>query len=652
MIMTTKYLLPGMIVALSAGLLVGQDANLSAGTAEGLGAELSFHETMKPEIVSWAGEEGAESTVHSFLGDKSTVSIPSGLGCIVFSQQESTPFLHQVNLKEGESSHFEKIDWQDGTVVVGLAIDADGLPVRAKVKVKAESPNSILADPNCSKALSAIGFFDVYASSLGHFETMAFPPGRFLLSFEAEGHATIQRVVVVERDYPRFDLGTVEMPAVSHAKIHVNSDEIDEIPPYELLVELEQPKALAQKDRWKMAWEAEIEPDSPVTIDSSPGLHRLTLTKPDTDLAYSSLAEFTPGYQEYVIHPSPFVLSGTVSLGGEEIEDVEVMLLHENLEYVTRSDQDGGYSLRLWVPADFATMLFVPAGGTHVDHIDLSHAQPGEEINHDFNIPAFSIEGIVVESEDHEPIVGCDIKLTQQSTEKRTTRRAKTAEDGSFRFDAVWDSDTCQVEAKKDGYLPSEIDVVLAGENVRDVWVELEQTLGIHGLVLGPAEEPVGSARVGCCAPNPRTPLPIQSISSQDGGFVINARPGVVLFAIAAGYSIGWTVTSDREEETISLGVLPVPTALRILTDEGRPVEGIQLTFVSSEGIVIPYDLVYLHAILNGFDRQTDAEGYFLIGCLRPGIYEILMRGATGEISLGTIPLPASGEVAIRVPKR
>lgn len=605
-----------------------------------------------PEVVGWSVEEGEGASIARLSEEDNSIVVDEGQGCMAFLRSGSVPILQKIDPVPGSHVLIQGLRWQGGTTVTGYLEDADKLPVTANVKIRYESSAGEFDDPVCRDALSALGVFDIRSSTEGHFEIPALPPGRILLTIEGDGYSLVHRRVTLTEDQPRKDLGVVKVPVQCVAEISVDPSNIDETPPFGLLVEIEEPNQVAQKDRWRRIEETELSPDAPVRVATKPGLHRLTLRKTGTDLAYSTLAETTSGIQELIIRPAPYFLEGYVKSGGDHIEDAEVMLLFQEVQVITRSDEGGFYQLRLWFPADFATIVTIPGGDAVMNHLDLRDAQLGETIGHDFEIPRKIISGVIVSSEDQMPIPDCQVTLIQKSTERGDSRSVSTSSDGRFEFGSVWDSDTCRIRAEKKGFLPTSREVFPSNTEDQDIWIELEPTDEIAGRVTGPAGEPIAGILVGCCAPSLSDPLAIRATTSIDGSFSIESNPGAVLFASAQGYALGWIAARDDQENHLMLDVLPQPTRLRILNSEDRPVEGAYLTFVSPDGVGIPFDLVVRHAVLNGLGRHTDSEGLIDIACVPYGSYQVFLKSATGPVPLGTVPFPASGEVTLHTPDR
>ena len=74
------------------------------------------------------------------------------------------------------------------------------------------------------------------------------------------------------------------------------------------------------------------------------------------------------------------------------------------------------------------------------------------------------------------------------------------------------------------------------------------------------------------------------------------------------------------------------------------------MTYVSDSGVALPFSLVQKHTLRNGLNRVTDAAGIIDVASLPPGSYQVLMAGESGILNLGTLPIPSSGEVTLRVP--
>ena len=89
---------------------------------------------------------------------------------------------------------------------------------------------------------------------------------------------------------------------------------------------------------------------------------------------------------------------------------------------------------------------------------------------------------------------------------------------------------------------------------------------------------------------------------------------------------------------------------MRIETEEGDPARGVHLIYVSDTGVALPPRLVFQHSIMNNLGVATDAEGVIHVGSLPPGVYQVFAGRQSGLSTLGTLPIPSSGEVTFRIP--
>jgi len=609
-----------------------------------------FDGPAKPEVVAWAVEAHAEASVDQLQDDQVAVTLAVGIGCLALLRSGSIPILALTEIENGGEKSLADLEWQEGPKFVGSVVDPKDLPVPAVIRFKEEATPGVTIDDSCRKALTALGFYELRASSNGHFESPPLLSGRYALTIEAPDHETVERLLVVSGDRLEYDLGTITIKTVARVNVVVDVTDIDAPPPFELVVESERPEEIYMTDRWERVLEAEISPDTPVQVETNPGMHRLTLRKTGKELAFTALVEFSPGWQETVLRPEPIFIEGRVTADDSPIENAEVTFFWEGLRIKTNSDQDGDYEVTVWVPAHYGALVSAPDGGRQFDTINLEEAEPGETHELDFDLGLATIAGRVVAAGDQSPIEGCHVTLEQQSEDKGSHRSATTSAEGTFVFEGVWQSDSVTLHARAEGYLYREMDVAFVGEDVSNIWIELDESAVVEGWVVGPAGEPVAGIEVACWALVPDGFFTTRTATDQDGTFKITALPGEVLFARAAGYAIGWAIARDGEKTVIGLQGLSAPTRVRIHTEAGEPAVGVTLMYVSDSGVALPSNLVFQHAMQNGLSRATDAEGVIDIASLPPGVYQVSVRSRAGVSALGTLPIPSSGEVTFRVP--
>ena len=326
-----------------------------------------------------------------------------------------------------------------------------------------------------------------------HFESSPLPMGKYVVRLEAPDHATVERLLVISGEPLEYDLGTIQLKTIARVDVSVDATDIDEDPPFELIVELERPTEIIMRDRWKRIVKTEITPATQVQLETEPGSHRLTLRKDGGDLAFATLEEFSPGWQETVLRPKPIFVEGTVTVEDLPVEKAKVEFHGEGIEVETLSDQNGEYELTLWASAHYAAIVTAPDGSATFDPIDLKETEPGETVEHDFDLSAAKISGRVVASADQAPIEGCSVLLRHESDEqeKASARSTTTSADGTFSFSGVWESESVSLGAIAEGYLPKGMDLAFGGESIRNIWIELDKSEIIHGRVVGTSGEPV-----------------------------------------------------------------------------------------------------------------------------------------------------------------
>ena len=613
---------------------------------------IQFSGDGRPEVMAWAVEGETEPFVSWLNDDNSEATVQAGMGCLVLLRSDYLPIVSLTEIKDGRDETLGDLEWKQGPRFFGSAVDSDGLPLPAAIRFKEETKPARDQNDLCREGLAALGFYETLASSSGHFQSSPLPMGKYVVRIEAPDHAMVERLLVISGDPLEYDLGTIKLKTIARVDVSVDTTDIGEDPPFELIVELERPTEIRQRDRWKRIFETEITPSAPVRLETEPGSHRLTLTKDGGNLAFATVEDFVPGWQETVLHPEPIFVEGTVTVEDQPAENAKIEFHGKGIEVKTISDQNGEYELTLWAPAHYAAIVTAPDGSAAFDPIDLKETEPGETVEHDFDLSAAKISGRVVASADQAPIEGCSVLLRHESDEqaKGSARSTTTSADGTFSFSGVWESESVWIAAIAEGYLPKDMDLAFGGESIRNIWIELDKSETIRGRVVGPSGEPVSGVEIVCCAMANVGGFSSRAISGQDGMFKLTALPGELLYANTPGYTLGWAVAGDGEDTVIGLEPLRAPTRVRIETEEGVPARGVHLVYVSDTGVALPPSLVFQHSIMNNLGAATDAEGVIHVGSLPPGVYRVLIGRESGLTTLGTLPIPSSGEVTLRVP--
>ncbi len=609
-----------------------------------------FGEKGRPEVVAWAVDDQSEPFVGRLNDDNFEVTVPAGEGCLVFLRSDYLPILEATEIEGGSERSVSELKWSAGPTFLGSAVDSGGVPVPAVVRFGETAAAKDGTKRLCREALAAAGFYEVQAASNGHFESPPVQPGRYALFFEAPDYATVERVLVVDGTKTGHDLGEITMRAVARVDVVLNATDIDADPPFDLVVESENETTTFQAERWENPIEAEIGTDLRVQVETEPGLHRLTLTKTGTDLKYSTEETFSPGWQETVLHPEPIFLEGTVRTDDFPVENAEVSVATADVRHTTRTDADGFYEMTLWVRAQFGAMATSPNGDRQIQSIDLTEVEPGELVEQDFDLDTGKISGRVVARSDQSPLEGCYVGIMLDSTDVGFGGGTRTSADGAFIFKGIWEADSVRLFAHMEGFRQREIEVEYAGEDISGVWIELDEIGSANGRVVGPAGNPLAGIEVLLCEPGLGGFCSVNTVTGQDGSFSVDAQPGDVVYAQAAGYSIGWAVVRDGEEAVIGLKGLSAATRVVVQDGNGEPAAGVLMTYVSDSGVALPFSLVQKHTLQNGLSRMTDAAGILDVASLPPGSYQVLMAGQSGIVNLGMLPIPSSGEVTLRVP--
>jgi hypothetical protein len=611
-------------------------------------AQLVFDEETKPSSVAWKRGEDEAVTVRYLDADELEVDVPVGEGCLVLLRSDALPILDSRVVQGGTPVEMTGLDWQEGARFSGRVVGVDDLPVPAVVRFEAQAVVGTEIGETCLAALAELDFFEIHASNTGDFESPPLPPGRYALSIEAPDHARAEQLLVLVKQ-DRHDLGAIELAAMARLEVALDAAEIEESPPFELVVKAERPEELKQRDRWQQVFQIEISPDEPATADLHPGRHRLIVRKPNGSLHYMKQLELRPGWQIETLRPEPIHVEGRVTSRQDPVEGAEVKFMFQEVNTSTTSDINGRYAVRLWTPAHYGAIAKEPDGGMRFETLDLEKAERGEVYELDFDLGAATISGRVVSSVDGTPIEGAGLGLKREWGDRAMHHSATANADGSFAFEGIAEADKVTVTADAEGFLRRQQEIAFSGEDVSGIWIELERSPSIRGRVVGPAGEPVAGIAIEGCPNEIRGQCFARATSGADGSFKIDVVSGTVLFAKAAGYAIGWTLAVEDEENVIQLQALSAPTTMRILMPDGEPAAGSRVAFVADTGVSISSFVFFQHTIMNGFENRSGADGSFPVANLPPGVYQVFTSHEGALLPLGSVPVPSSGVVTLRM---
>jgi hypothetical protein len=343
-----------------------------------------------------------------------------------------------------------------------------------------------------------------------------------------------------------------------------------------------------------------------------------------------------------------------VSDAESAVEGAELGFVCDDQRTEATTAQDGRYEVWLWTPTWCGVSVRDPEGRVDSTGVDLTSAEPGDEVELSVELPDNVVRGTVVDASTGDPIDGAGVALSQVHARRSGagTRTTTTDGEGRFEFRGVRGAtaERTTLEAGAEGYLRTSEEVhVVEGGGALEVRLELRPGEGVTGRVVGPGGEPVAGAVVGCCVVHPGGSLTVQADTGPGGEFTLEAAPGMTVLAAAAGYALGWAQALASEETTVvRLGPRGSPVVLRLLDTDGDPVEGAALVFSASVAGFLPRGLLWLDARLNGAQARTDGSGRLVTAALPPGLYRVWDVGPGGQPrELGAVPVPMSGELTL-----
>ena len=616
------------------------------------------HWSQLPDLVAWSRPDATLIRTTTVTPSK-PIALPAGEGCLVLLRKGAAPHSVPSSLASSSVTVLPPLEWRHGSIVRGSVADPEGTAVAgAVVRATLSRPPGQKGEeeqnPACTSVLAELGVTAAASDSRGAFAVGPLPAGRYELGVDAPGFAPRTLVVSLTKG-TGLETSVGEVTLVPAVSLHVTvvPDDVDEAPPFALSVQRESEEYLNLDDRWVEVASRDVGVE-PVDIEAlPPGLLRIVLTKEGSDLLLVQTDDFAAGDHELVLHPRPIFVSGTVTESEHGVEGAEVMLIVDQIPSQTVTDEDGDFSLRVWMPEVYGVFVEPPGGGIVMEHRDLRDAEPGDEVRIDIELPTLTIEGTVVSSEDQAPIVGAELRLDQKFPEEEgaSSRSEEADANGDFSFERVKPSPSATIQARASGFLPKGLEVDAAEGGTPEVWIELDPADVVKGRIVGEAGEPVAGAQVACCAATLESRFEIFSMSDANGEFTLSANDGVTVFANAIGHTLGWARASVEQRSTIVLGRPSAPTWLVVKDHEGTPVTGALLTFRTVDGVMLPFPLVEEKSLMSGVSPFTDADGRVAVVGLPAGMYEAWIRTASGSTPLSWIPIPSSTEVVLHVPE-
>ncbi|MFY9552327.1 MAG: carboxypeptidase-like regulatory domain-containing protein [Thermoanaerobaculia bacterium] len=288
------------------------------------------------------------------------------------------------------------------------------------------------------------------------------------------------------------------------------------------------------------------------------------------------------------------------------------------------SDDFGDYSLRFWAARN-DVFLTTTVSGNDLPFAETVALEPeATEVEHDVQLPAGEIRGVVRDAETGAPVRGATVSFSSPPP------RAGDAPEG-IRFNSGSETDgegrfsltnllpkPIDVEVKSEGYSPAKFPAVVPTPEGVDLDVRLEKGLRLVGTITDEAGAPMAGATVGI-DPNPEGYFFTRTtLTSPAGEFEYRSTgPGPHLLGVfRCGSTLVLrtvslepaTAESNERREDVQLAPELNPIAVHMEDEAGRPIANSN-TWWAIDGVALPlsdFDRAARHC---GQPSTTDAQG-------------------------------------------
>ncbi len=326
----------------------------------------------------------------------------------------------------------------------------------------------------------------------------------------------------------------------------------------------------------------------------------------------------------------PVTLHGRVKRGDVGVPDATVRAGVTGMpgkDPTSTSDELGDYSLRFWAARD-SVFLTTSAAGSDLPFAETVPLEPGvTEVEHDVQLPAGEIRGVVRDAETGAPIRGASVHFSNtvpregKNPAVRFKSGVDTDADGRFSLTNL-SSDPIDVEVNDDGYSPAKFPNVVPTPDAAELDIRMEKGVRLVGTVTDPAGSPVAGATVGI-DPDAEGYFFTQTTSTTAAGeFEFrNLGPGPHLLGVLqCGFTLALRDSyieppgADSPEPRVDVQLSPElsPVTLHLEDETGRPYVG-SSTWLSLDGVVLPLSDFSRAAGRCGQTPTTDADGNMIL---------------------------------------
>jgi len=313
-------------------------------------------------------------------------------------------------------------------------------------------------------------------------------------------------------------------------------------------------------------------------------------------------------------------------------------------------DDDGNATAELWQEDDFWASL--------LDRGKIAFAKTAHlrsdtgTISWTFEVPSHHVKGRVVDSANHEPLTGVNVRITGTALAEGGLDglATRTDADGRFEFTAIKEGSHA-VSAYKKGYRYDRVQTVNFEKDDGD-W-EGEIALDPNGdrpavIVLDEAGHPLAGVDM-FLATSDGGGVIILEHTDETGRVTLPPRDGVV-YAVPPGGSLGFTRVPADQSTDVTLRV-PRPTGTIDLVSQstsGEPIPSLYF-LVRINGTWIPNEVLGRFVTIHSLPMRTDETGRARLSLLPAGLYELWpMRSGEDVSSLRAgHPFQAPATVAV-----
>jgi len=461
------------------------------------------------------------------------------------------------------------------------------------------------------------------------------PVGGWQLRVESPGRSQPRKPVMLSSPGAIADLGDVYVTDFGNLRVVLEFPE--QVPPGTFEIKLKR-SDLRDDDPAVEIGSRSVTARKDTAVDFpgvEPGEIRIECSNKDAQLWREESAVVEPGQTaEARILVRPVRLHGVVRRGDETVPAAAVSSPAGRRGFEdpppAMSDELGVYELKVWGGADTVFLTTLPPDQT-TPYAEFVEVNPvSTEIEHDVDLPAAEIRGVVRDAATGAPLEGAAVDFTTALADQESEPNAtsfqlgqKTDKEGRFRL-ANLTAHPVDVEVTHEGYGPAKFPTVHPTPEGVDLDVRLEKGIRLSGTVAEEDGSPVPGATVGLDVEAQGQFFNRTATTSGDGRFEFTgvASGSHALVLIRCGRTIvlrSFVVGSPEAEgaeghrEDIQLHGETPSLSVRFENADGSPAKKTMFRW-AVDGVALPFADWYETVLQCGYPDAAEPDRILLHG--------------------------------------